>query len=228
MKSDAAYQIGRTRSSTGSSRPPRRPTRALARRSRPPPSPRASRSSTATAAGSWRSSPADRRRIVEVGTAIGYSTLWMALGPAGGRHDRRRSIPDRDRTDRARGFWRRGRDRRRADHGRQRAGARRVRGRRRRRSPGPFDLAFIDALKPEYRGLSSRRLVPRLAPGRPGRRRQRPLERPRLGATKPARRRRVHRSRSARFNAGGPRATRASRRRSCRSATACSSPRSAR
>ena len=28
---------------------------------------------------------ADRRRVVEVGTAIGYSTLWMALAlPAGG------------------------------------------------------------------------------------------------------------------------------------------------
>ena len=44
---------------------------------------------------------ADRRRIVEVGTAIGYSTLWLALGqPADG------TIvtidPDRDRTGRAR------------------------------------------------------------------------------------------------------------------------------
>ena len=42
-----------------------------------------------------------RRRIVEVGTAFGYSTLWMALGqPADG------TIvtidPDRGRTDRAR------------------------------------------------------------------------------------------------------------------------------
>src|SRR4029077_14974167 len=46
-----------------------------------------------------------RRRIVEVGTAYGYSTLWMALGqPAGG------TIvtidPDRARTDLARGWWR--------------------------------------------------------------------------------------------------------------------------
>ena len=43
----------------------------------------------------------DRRRVVEVGTAIGYSTLWMALAlPDGG------TIvtidPDRERTDRAR------------------------------------------------------------------------------------------------------------------------------
>src|ERR671910_3204419 len=47
----------------------------------------------------------DRRRIVEVGTAYGYSTLWMALGqPADG------TIvtidPDRERTDLARGWWR--------------------------------------------------------------------------------------------------------------------------
>ena len=48
---------------------------------------------------------ANRHRVVEVGTAIGYSTLWMALAlPADG------TIvtidPDRERTDRARGFWR--------------------------------------------------------------------------------------------------------------------------
>ena len=48
---------------------------------------------------------ADRRRIVEVGTAIGYSTLWMALGqPADG------TIvtidPDASRTDIARDQWR--------------------------------------------------------------------------------------------------------------------------
>ena len=46
-----------------------------------------------------------RRRIVEVGTAYGYSTLWMALGqPADG------TIvtidPDTERTDLARGWWR--------------------------------------------------------------------------------------------------------------------------
>src|SRR5690348_16021690 len=48
---------------------------------------------------------AGRRRIVEVGTAFGYSTLWLAVGqPADG------TIvtidPDRSRTDRARGWWR--------------------------------------------------------------------------------------------------------------------------
>src|SRR5450759_4780654 len=47
---------------------------------------------------------AGRRRIVEVGTAYGYSTLCLALGqPADG------SIvtidPDRSRTERARGWW---------------------------------------------------------------------------------------------------------------------------
>lgn len=104
---------------------------------------------------------AGRRRIVEIGTAVGYSTLWMALGqPADG------TIvtvdPDRSRTDRAREWWRRagvaGRievvnrpalEALAADD----AGLR-----------GPFDLAFIDALKPEYeRYLEA--LVPRLAPG---------------------------------------------------------------
>src|SRR4051812_14411962 len=48
---------------------------------------------------------AGRRRIVEVGTAFGYSTLWLALGqPSDG------TIvtidPDTSRTDRARGWWR--------------------------------------------------------------------------------------------------------------------------
>jgi len=89
----------------------------------------------------------DRRRIVEVGTAYGYSTLWMALGqPADG------TIvtidPDRERTDLARGWWREAGV---ADEritvvnapaldaiGSEPALA------------GPFDMVFIDALKPEY------------------------------------------------------------------------------
>jgi predicted O-methyltransferase YrrM len=89
-----------------------------------------------------------RRRIVEVGTAYGYSTLWLALGqPADG------SIvtidPDRERTDLARGWWRE------AGIADDRitvvtapaldafaAGDPAL--------AGPFDLAFIDALKPEY------------------------------------------------------------------------------
>jgi predicted O-methyltransferase YrrM len=89
----------------------------------------------------------DRRRIVEIGTAYGYSTLWMALGqPADG------TIvtidPDRQRTDLARGWWREAGI---ADDritvvnapaleaiGSEPALA------------GPFDMVFIDALKPEY------------------------------------------------------------------------------
>jgi predicted O-methyltransferase YrrM len=103
-----------------------------------------------------------RRRIVEVGTAYGYSTLWMALGqPSDG------TIvtidPDRARTDLARGWWREAgiADERitvvnapalDAFAGRDPALA------------GPFDLAFIDALKPEYLGYLEH-LVTRLAPG---------------------------------------------------------------
>jgi len=104
----------------------------------------------------------DRRRVVEVGTAIGYSTLWMAFGqPADG------TIvtidPDRDRTGRAREFWRR-------------AGIADARitvvnapaldafadG-----TPalaGPFDMVFIDALKHEYPAYLDA-IRPRLAPG---------------------------------------------------------------
>ncbi|MEX2012132.1 MAG: O-methyltransferase [Chloroflexota bacterium] len=105
---------------------------------------------------------AGRKRIVEVGTAFGYSTLWMALAlPVGG------TIvtidPDRGRTNRARGWWREASvpDERitvvnapalvafAADEPALR---------------GPFDLAFIDALKPEY-GAYLEAIVPRLAPG---------------------------------------------------------------
>ncbi len=89
-----------------------------------------------------------RRRIVEVGTAYGNSTLWMALGqPADG------TIvtidPDTERTDLARGWWRA------AGIPDERiiqvsapaldafaAGDPAL--------AGPFDMVFIDALKPEY------------------------------------------------------------------------------
>ena len=103
-----------------------------------------------------------RRRIVEVGTAIGYSTLWMglALPPDG-------TIvtidPDRDRTDRARAFWRSAGlpDTRitvvnepalEAFAGESAALA------------GPFDMVFIDALKDEYLAYLAA-LMDRLAPG---------------------------------------------------------------
>jgi caffeoyl-CoA O-methyltransferase len=104
---------------------------------------------------------AGRRRIVEVGTAFGYSTLWLALGqPPDGTVVT--IDPDRSRTDRAREWWREaGID----DHitvvnakalDAFAAGEPAL--------AGPFDLAFIDALKPEYTAYVDA-LVPRLAPG---------------------------------------------------------------
>ncbi len=105
---------------------------------------------------------AGRRRIVEVGTAFGYSTLWLALGqPDGG------SIvtidPDRERTDRARGWWRE------AGIADDRitvvnAPALSAFAAGDAALAGPFDLAFVDALKPEYAAYVEE-LVPRLAPG---------------------------------------------------------------
>ena len=105
---------------------------------------------------------AGRRRIVEVGTAYGYSTLWLANGqPAEG------TIvtidPDATRTDIARGFWREAGI----------ADARIVVVNRpaleafadgEASLAGPFDLAFIDALKPEYEAYVEA-VVPRLMPG---------------------------------------------------------------
>ena len=105
---------------------------------------------------------AGRRRIVEVGTAYGYSTLWMALGqPADG------TIvtidPDSARTDLARGWWREAGI---AD-GRITVVTAKALEAFAAGDPalaGPFDLVFIDALKPEYQGYFDA-LVPRLAPG---------------------------------------------------------------
>lgn len=91
---------------------------------------------------------AGRQRIVEVGTAFGYSTLWLALGqPADG------TIvtidPDTTRTTRARGWWREAGipDKRIVQVSAPALDAFAT------GDPalaGPFDLAFIDALKPEY------------------------------------------------------------------------------
>lgn len=102
-----------------------------------------------------------RRRIVEVGTAYGYSTLWMALGQP--RDGTIVTIdPDRERTDLARGWWRH------AGIADERitvvnAPALEVF----ETEPalaGPFDMAFIDALKPEYEAYLEA-LTGRLAPG---------------------------------------------------------------
>ena len=105
---------------------------------------------------------AGRRRIVEVGTAYGFSTLWLALGqPAGG------TIvtidPDRERTDLARGWWRQ------AGIADERitvvqAPALDAFAAGEPALAGPFDLAFIDALKPEYEAYLEA-IVPRLVPG---------------------------------------------------------------
>jgi caffeoyl-CoA O-methyltransferase len=103
-----------------------------------------------------------RRRIVEVGTAYGYSTLWMALGqPADG------TIvtidPDRGRTDLARGSWRQAG----IPDERITVITARALDALAANDPllaGPFDLAFIDALKPEY-GAYLEALAGRLAPG---------------------------------------------------------------
>jgi caffeoyl-CoA O-methyltransferase len=105
----------------------------------------------------------DRRRIVEVGTAYGYSTLWMALGqPADG------TIvtidPDRERTDLARGWWRE------AGVPDAKVTVLNAKALDAFAAPdaalaGPFDLAFIDALKPEYAAYLDALADGRLAPG---------------------------------------------------------------
>jgi caffeoyl-CoA O-methyltransferase len=105
---------------------------------------------------------AGRRRIVEVGTAIGYSTLWLAMGQAPGG-----TIvtidPDTNRTERARAWWR--------DAGviderivQVSAKALDAFAAGEPALAGPFDLAFVDALKDEYQAYVEA-LVPRLAPG---------------------------------------------------------------
>jgi predicted O-methyltransferase YrrM len=105
---------------------------------------------------------AGRRRIVEVGTAIGYSTLWLAMGQAPGG-----TIvtidPDTTRTERARAWWR--------DAGvideritQVTAKALDAFAADEPALEGPFDFAFVDALKDEYQRYVDA-LVPRLATG---------------------------------------------------------------
>ena len=97
------------------------------------------------------------KRVLEIGTAIGFSTLWIAAAlPAGARIDT--NDPDRARTDRGRRYW-------------LRAGvtdkirvinepALRVIP---RLAPG-IEFAFIDAIKTEYVDYLDA-LLPKMAPG---------------------------------------------------------------
>lgn len=97
------------------------------------------------------------KRVVEIGTAIGFSTLWMASAlPPGGRIDT--IDPDRSRTDRARRYWLRAgvTDRVRVVN----EPALRVLP---RLAPG-IDFAFIDAIKTEYAAYLDA-LLPKMAPG---------------------------------------------------------------
>jgi predicted O-methyltransferase YrrM len=104
-----------------------------------------------------------RRRIVEVGTAFGYSTLWLALGQSPGG-----TIvtidPDRERTDRARGWWRQAGI---PDDQITQVTAKALDAFAAGEPAlaGPFDLAFIDALKPEYAAYLDALIDGRLSPG---------------------------------------------------------------
>src|SRR3984893_15768652 len=97
------------------------------------------------------------KRVVEIGTAIGFSTLWMASAlPPGGRIDT--IDPDRARAARPRRYWLRAgvTDRVRVIN----EPALRVLP---RLAPG-IDFVFIDAIKPEY-GAYLDALLPKMAPG---------------------------------------------------------------
>jgi predicted O-methyltransferase YrrM len=105
---------------------------------------------------------ADRRRICEIGTAIGYSTLWLALGsPPDGNIVT--IDPDVGRTTVAREHWRS------AGIGDDRitivnAPALAAFAADEPALAGPFDLVFIDALKEEYSAYLEA-VLPRLTPG---------------------------------------------------------------
>ena len=97
------------------------------------------------------------KRILEIGTAIGFSTLWMASAlPPGDRIDT--IDPDRARTERARRYWLRAgvTDRVRVIN----EPALRVLP---RLAPG-IEFAFIDAIKPEYAAYLDA-LLPKMALG---------------------------------------------------------------
>lgn len=97
------------------------------------------------------------RRVLEVGTAIGYSALWMGAAlPADG--ELLTIDPDRSRTERAERSWRESGIAARLTV--LNAPALEALP----RLAGPFDLAFIDALKPEYEGYLER-ILPLLRRG---------------------------------------------------------------
>jgi caffeoyl-CoA O-methyltransferase len=102
-----------------------------------------------------------RSRIVEIGTAIGYSTLCLAFGQVAGTITT--IDPDADRTARARSFWRQAGI---ADDRIEivNAPALEAFSAGDARLAGAFDLAFVDALKDEYPAYFEA-LRPRLAPG---------------------------------------------------------------
>lgn len=102
-----------------------------------------------------------RKRIVEVGTAYGFSTLWLALGQPSDGHVVTID-PDRSRTDRAREWWRQSGI---ADDRITVVNAPALDAFKSHPAlAGPFDLAFIDALKPEYRAYLEA-IATRLSPG---------------------------------------------------------------
>lgn len=106
---------------------------------------------------------AGRRRVVEVGTAYGYSTLWLALG-LGVDGTIVTIDPDRERTALARGWWREAG----VDDTRITVVSAPALDAFAAGEPalaGPFDLAFIDALKPEYGAYLDALIDGRLAPG---------------------------------------------------------------
>ena len=103
-----------------------------------------------------------RRRIVEVGTAYGFSTLWLALGqPPDG------TIvtidPDRERTDLARSWWRKAGI---PDERITVVSAKALDAFESAETAlaGPFDLVFIDAIKQEYAAYLDALIDGRLAP----------------------------------------------------------------
>jgi caffeoyl-CoA O-methyltransferase len=105
-----------------------------------------------------------RHQIIEVGTAYGYSTLCMALGAA---PDATIATidPDRSRTELARGWWRQAgiADERIVVVNRPALDAFAA-GADEPALVGPFDFAFIDAIKAEYPEYLEA-IVPRLLPG---------------------------------------------------------------